>query len=263
MTELQTLLDTGRHALRLARGLISSSRVFDIQPKGDRDMVSNVDQLIEQRVREFLFRKAPHIGFIGEEEAPGSLSEYNWVLDPIDGTANYVRGIPLYSVALSLLHEESTVLGLIDLPYFDQSYSAIRGSGAFLDGTPTYCSRTAKLSDAIVAISDFSVEDKPEAENALLLRIADELSKRVQRVRLIGSAAISLAWVADGRFDAVVILSNKPWDTSAGMLIANEAGAATSDVFGVLHTLESGSAVAVTQELEYDLISLLADATES
>ena len=245
MTELQRLLAIGRDAVRMARDLMSTNKIHQIEPKGERDMVTDVDKLIEKNVRNFLSLRTPDIGFIGEEEPPNELHEYNWVLDPVNRQANFIRGLPLYAIALSLLHGDSVpVLGLIDIPPLDLSYSAAMGSGAFLHNERISCSYTDKLSNAIVAISDFSLGEGADSKNAALLRVAGGLARRVQRVRLIGSAAMSLAWVADGRLDAAVILSNQPWDTSAGILLATEAGASAYDALGALHKLESGSAVA-------------------
>ena len=263
MGELHSLHDIGRDAVALARGLISSTEFQEIEPKGDRDMVTNVDKTVEREVRRFLSKRAPHVGFIGEEERPNRLPGYNWVLDPIDGTANFIHGLPLYSIALSLLHEDSIVAGLIDIPSMGLSYSSMLGCGAFLDGERISCSPIDKLSDAIVAVSDFSLGENADNKNTILMRVIEELAKRVQRVRLIGSAAISLAWVADGRLDAAVILSNEPWDTSAGILLSTEAGASAYDALGAVHRLHSGSAVAVNCKLEYDLVPLVSEAISS
>lgn len=229
--------------------------------KGDRDPASDVDYAVEREIRAFLLDTAPDVGFLGEEDGRFGSSEagFMWALDPIDGTVNFINGVPLCGVSLGLVHNEHPVLGVIDLPFLRCRYSAFDGAGAFR-GTERIHARGERLADSIVAVGDYAVGDGSETKNAERLRITSALAGTAQRVRMFGSAAVDLAWVAEGRIGASVMLANKPWDTVAGVLLAREAGAVVLDAYGATHTLRSASTVAAAPNLEAQLIAVLRQA---
>lgn len=227
--------------------------------KGDRDIASEVDYAVEDRLREFLARETPNIGFLGEENGEGEQRDTVWVLDPIDGTANFVRGIPVFAVSLALVEDGNPVVALISQPAIGLHYSANAGGGAFCNNEPIRCRHTTALRDAMVSLGDYAVGDDASEKNADRLRITTRLAERVERVRMVGSAATDLAWVAHGKLDATIILANKPWDTAAGTLLARESGALVVDRAGQQHTLSSTSTVAMSPQLFGDLLPLLAE----
>jgi myo-inositol-1(or 4)-monophosphatase len=232
--------------------------------KGDRDMASDLDFAVERAVRAHLCERTPGVAILGEEEGVSGDpdSELLWALDPIDGTANLVHGMPLTGVSLGLLYERRPVLGVIDLPFLDARYWAVEHAGAYVGDRRIAASRTTSLREAMVAIGDYAVGVGADEKNHLRLALTEHLAGRAQRVRMLGSAAIDLAWVAEGRLDASMTMSNQPWDTAAGVVIAREAGAVVIDRDGSDHTSSSVATIAVAPGVAEELLALVAWAQE-
>ncbi|MBW0116501.1 inositol monophosphatase family protein [Pseudonocardia abyssalis] len=259
MPTVSELLPIAVEAVDRATLMVRERQPGKVTIKGDRDPATEVDYAIERELRAFLLDVAPDVGFLGEEDGRFGDSEsgFMWALDPIDGTVNFMQGVPLYGVSLGLVHQERPVLGVIDLPFLGIRYSALRGGGAFRGDTPIRA-RGERLAESIVAIGDYAVGNGATLKNAERLDITGRLAAVAQRVRMFGSAAVDLAWVAEGRIGASVMLANKPWDTVAGVLLAREAGAEVLDRHGEPHTLRSDSTVAVAPALRADLMRILA-----
>ncbi|HET6954882.1 MAG TPA: inositol monophosphatase family protein [Acidimicrobiales bacterium] len=256
---LPDLLRTANDALDAARHLVLRRAPEHITSKADRDLVSNIDIVVEREVRGLLRERTSEIAFLGEEEgwSNGIDSDSFWVLDPVDGTSNLIKMLPLVAVSLALVRSERTLVGAVDLPFLDLRYTAMVGEGAFRSGGALRASQVHRLSDAIVSIGDYAVGEAAATKNPLRFAVTKKLAMSVQRVRMLGSAAIDLVWVAEGRLDACVMLSNKPWDTAAGVLIAREAGAKVLDANGQEHTLRSDSTVAAAAPLAHALADLV------
>lgn len=168
-----------------------------------------------------------------------------------------MHGLPLCAVSLSLLCDGVTVVGVEGLPYLGSRYSALRGQGSYINDQQIHVSSTGTLSTALVSIDQFTFSGDVERRNKLRLCLTEQLASRVQRVRMLGASAVDLVWTAEGRLDGCVILGNKPWDTSAGVLIAREAGARVLDQDGFEHSHESAATIAVTPSLEVELMELV------
>jgi myo-inositol-1(or 4)-monophosphatase len=163
----------------------------------------------------------PADGLIGEEGTSKlSRSGLSWLVDPIDGTVNYLRGLPNYSISIAAIDESEAVVGVVYDPTLDEMFTAARGYGAALNGNPIACS-TASLARAIVG-TGFSYSSEQRAHQAEVLK---SLLPAIGDIRRPGSAAVSLCWVACGRLDAFYETGLNPWDFAAGALIALEAGA--------------------------------------
>jgi myo-inositol-1(or 4)-monophosphatase len=258
------LVPLALEAVAIAGDLIRSRRPGSLTAKGDRDMASELDYAVEREVRAHLRRRTPGVAILGEEE--GVTGHYDggllWTLDPIDGTANFVHGMPLTGVSLGLLRGDRPVLGVIDLPFLDARYWAVENAGAYRGERRIEASRTTGLGEAIVAIGDYAVGAGAQEKNLLRLALNAHLAGRVQRVRMLGSAAIDLAWLAEGKLDASMTLSNKPWDTAAGVAIAREAGAVVVDLDGSDHTSASAATIAVTPGVAGELLDLVGQARQ-
>jgi len=255
---LDRLLPVAQEAVELASRMVREQRPGTVTEKADRDLVSETDVAVERAVRAFLRERTPDVGFLGEEEgATDSRVDLTWALDPIDGTSNYVRGLPLCAISLALVQERDAVLGIIDAPFLGARYHATRGAGAYLNGVPIHVSATQHLREAVVAIGDYASGKDAAAKNPDRLALTHELADRVQRIRMLGTAALDLAWLAEGKLDAAIMLSNKPWDTQAGVLLAREAGATVRGRSGELHTLESTATVACATEALAAAVGLL------
>lgn len=258
MTTAADLLSIGREAMDTALRIIASRGPGNVTVKSDRDIASDVDYAVENELRDWLARETPDIGFLGEENGDTTHRDTLWVLDPIDGTANFVRGVPVFAVSLALVEDGQPILGLISLPVMDQHYTATQHGGAYCNDELIHSRPTASLADAMISLGDYAVGDHATEKNADRIRITSRLAERIERVRMVGSAATDLAWVAHGKLDATVILANKPWDTAAGSLLVREAGALVVDREGNPHSLASTSTVALSPALFGDLLPLLA-----
>ncbi|MGH3769312.1 MAG: inositol monophosphatase family protein [Pseudonocardiaceae bacterium] len=252
--DLTSLVPVALRAMDMAETHVRTHQPSQVRPKGDRDMATDVDLAVERMIREFLSQATPTVGFLGEEEG-GIDAPTCWVLDPIDGTANLARGLPLNGISLALVHEQHAVLGVIALPFLGQRYWAAEGLGAWRNDQPITAAPTAILSEAIVAVGDYGTGLGAPSRNRTALALHAHLAPRVQRVRMLGSAAVDLAWVADGTLDASITLGNRAWDMAAGTVIAREARAAPVDVDGAPHTTSSRFTIAAAPALRDHILA--------
>ncbi|MFB4272256.1 inositol monophosphatase family protein [Nonomuraea sp. GTA35] len=262
--DARSLLPIGEQAVQIASEIIRTKAPGIVTAKGDRDMATEVDYAVEHAVREFLARETPEIGFLGEEEGGSRLGDgLMWALDPVDGTANFLHGIPLCGVSLGLVDKDAPTLGVIDLPFLNLRYAAAEEAGAAVNGSAIQVGDARDLRSAIVAIGDYAVGENAEERNRPRFALTEELAGRVQRIRMFGSAAIDLAWVAHGRIDAAIMLSNNPWDTAAGVIIAREAGATVIDLDGSPHSMTAQATIAASPKLVADLVELITEARKA
>lgn len=258
------LLTIAKAAAATARNLVQLGTPRTLTWKGDRNVASDIDVAVETAIRDFLHTQTPGVGFLGEEEGGSKLGEgYQWILDPIDGTINFLHGVPLCAISLSLVHDGITLTSVIDLPFLDAQYSALRGYGSYVNDRRIYVSKTATLHEALVSIDQYTFDENSTLRNKVRHHLIGELATHVQRIRMIGTSAVDLVWTAHGRFDACILLGNKPWDTSAGVLIAQEAGARVLDLDGSDHSLGSLATIAVTPLIENQLMSIIRTVIES
>ena len=262
--ELSGLLFAAEHAVDIAAGALTRGRahVKALIDKGDYGFATVVDVEIERLVRAHLREETPGIPFLGEEEGgAGLMSEAVWLLDPIDGTANYADGSPLCSISLALVRRGRPVLGIVAAPLLAERFVAVEGGGAFRNGMPITVARR-EVGDPLVALSDFAFGRKHRETNELRFAIIEELVRRSMRLRLHGSVALDLAWLAAGRMSATLALSNLPWDVSAGVLLVREAGGLVFDGDGAPHGPHSSSAIAAIPALRNTLVSVMTAAQE-
>lgn len=258
MTGDEGLLEVALEAVGMASAQVRTDVPGVLTPKGDRDMASEVDIAVERSVRALLRARTPEVGFLGEEEGTsGDGRGLVWVLDPVDGTANFVNGIELCAVSLGLHRDGHPVLGVIELPFLGTRYWATEGGGAYRDGRRLRSSTAAGLDKVIVSMGDFTLGSGAGRANRTKLVLAELLATRVLRVRMLGSAAIDLVWVAEGKLGATVLLANKPWDVAAGVVIAREAGALVLDADGTGHTVDSAATIAVAPQFRDELLEVV------
>jgi len=208
-------------------------KTFDdskIEIKGVHDLVSYVDKTAEIRIIKELQQLVPEAGFIAEEGTNNTRGErYNWVIDPLDGTTNYIHGIPIYSVSIALIDGNEPVLGVVYEVGHDECFYAWKAGGAFLNDKPIKVSDRSEVGNALLATgfpySDFSRLDS-------YVEMFKWAMTSARGVRRLGSAAADLAYVAAGRFDAFWEYDLKPWDVAAGALLVTEAGGKVTDYKG-------------------------------
>lgn len=264
MTDLPRLLSIAQEAVDTAARIIATQPAGDIHAKGDRDFCSDVDTGVQTAVRDLLHRSTPTFGFLAEEGADSTNpdTENTWVLDPLDGTSNFIHGIPLCGISLGLFRDGVSVLGIIDLPFLRERYWATHGHGAFDRHGQVRLSERQELKDAIVSIGDYAVGVNAEEKNRARLALTRLLAPRVERIRMFGSAAVDLTWLAAGRTNASISLSNNAWDMTAGVVITRESGARVIDVDGTDHTIKSRTTIATAKALAPALQEIVLQAME-
>ncbi len=198
---------------------------FGVREKGPSDLVTEADLASQEAVRHELLAAFPDYGFVSEEsEAERAGMDRCWVVDPLDGTTNYVHQMPHYAVSIALVEHNVPRVATVYDPVRDECFSAVRGSGATLNERRIRASGVQELAQALVAASFSAKVTVGSVE-------IDQFVAAVlhaQAVRRTGSAALNLAYVAAGRFDAFWAVSTKPWDVAAGVLLVEEAGGVVS-----------------------------------
>ncbi len=192
------------------------------------DIVTEVDQRCEELISSNLHTQFPNHSILGEEQgaqASSNNSPYRWVIDPLDGTTNYVHRVPVFATSIALLKHEQPVLGVVHSAPLGRTYTAVAGQGAFMQRTPLHASETSRLNKSLVATGvpyDRATTDKNN------VNYIAHLTPRVQGIRRMGAAALDMCFVAEGIYDAYWELKVRLWDIAAGILIAREAGATVS-----------------------------------
>ena len=249
---VERAVDEGSRLLREGRGKMDT-----VIAKGDRDFATALDVEAERLIRSSLQRLAPDIAFLGEEGGgPAPASAPIWVLDPIDGTVNFARGSPLCAISLALVEGGLPRMAIVDFPFLGERYLAAEGAGAYRNGAPIHTVERS-LANSVVGFTDFSVGRDAPSENPVHLRLMAALAATALRVRVHGSEALDLAWLASGRLDAAIMLSNLPWDVSGGTLLVREAGGVVFDLDGSEHGLASAATIASTRALKQPLLEVL------
>ena len=200
----------------------------------DTDLESEAIILIKLR------ENFPNSNILSEEAGETNVdSIYQWIIDPLDGSANFQHGIPIFGISIGLRVNNVTTLGVIYLPTRDEMFTAVRGQGATLNGHSISVSSISSLNEAIIQVGDFATDGDHKENERRSVAIA-RLGNTIRRVRMIGTAATDLAYIACGRADALVMFINHSWDVEAGRLLVSEAGGIVSsgrDSFGGVLTI--------------------------
>jgi myo-inositol-1(or 4)-monophosphatase len=233
--------------------------------KGDVDLVTVADRTVEKLIRARLAETFPDHGIYGEEGTRERLEgEYRWYVDPLDGTTNFAHGLPHFSVSLGLERrgaglsegEDGTLeAGVVYDPMRDELFTAERGKGAMLNGRPIHVSSIANLAEGLVA-TGFPSRKRHASPN---IHFYHEFTLRSHGVRRYGSAALDLAYVACGRYEAFWEFHLNPWDTAAGFLMVMEAGGRITDFSGGKMRLDSREVLASNGHIHAELVGLFAD----
>jgi myo-inositol-1(or 4)-monophosphatase len=201
-----------------------------IETKSKNDFVSYVDKTSEVLIIKELSELLPESGFIAEEGTSTKKGEdYNWIIDPLDGTTNFIHGIPCYSVSIALMHKQELVLGVIYEINLDECFYAWKGSKAYLNGNEIRVSEAPKLADTLIA-TGFPYYDYSRMDE--YIELFKHFMQHTHGLRRLGSAATDLAYVACGRFDGFYEYCLQPWDVAAGAFIVQQAGGKVTDFKG-------------------------------
>ena len=222
MEDLQKALDTAKEAAEIAGEILHDNFETSLSPdiKPDKTFVTKVDTESEKSIIETIVRAFPKHAFLGEESGEsGEKSDYLWVIDPLDGTSNFINGIPIFSVSIALQYKGETVVAVVYNPVTSSLFYASKDNGAFWNGNPIKVSDETEVN----VVTTIGRSRLKEDENKMLSMLSS--LHEIGRVRILGSAALELAYLARGGTEVYINLGTKPWDYSAGLLIAEEAGA--------------------------------------
>jgi myo-inositol-1(or 4)-monophosphatase len=220
--DLELAVGLAHEAGACLRGYWNRRERLTVTAKGAGDFVSEADRAAEALLREGLSRARPGDGWLGEETGAAPGGARRWIVDPLDGTTNFLRGIGHWAVSVALEEEGELVLGVVHDPMRDETFVARRGEGATLDGQPLAVADTARLSAALFG-TGIPFGDLPHIDDHA--RDLARLMPACAGVRRMGAAALDLAWVAAGRFDGFWERRLRPWDIAAGLVLVREAGA--------------------------------------
>jgi len=252
-------------AIRIARkaGAALKHRLktdFSVEFKGEVDLVTEMDRAAQDIIQEEILARYPHHGILAEEDLDDRGTDgHIWVVDPLDGTTNYAHGFPVFSVSIAVVHHGDTLCGVVHNPMSEETFTAIRGEGAALNGHSISVSSVDNLDKSLLG-TGFPYDIRTSANSNL--EYFARLAIAAQGIRRCGSAALDLCFVACGRFDGFWELGLKPWDVAAGILVVKEAGGTVTDFENNPVTLD-GSRVLASNGLIHDEISGILDATGS
>lgn len=223
---------------------------------GVADMFTEADLRAEATVRDVLMAYAPDYGFLGEEGGlvPGRDSDHVWVVDPLDGTTNFLTGSPLFAVNIALARRGEVIAGVTLVPAMNELFWAEQGQGAWLGDARIKVSTRATLAEAVLGVGiPFAAKPRHEQFYVEMQR----LTRRVTGIRRLGAGAIDMAWVACGRHDAYWEQSVSAWDMAAGTVIVREAGGLVTDTAGGPLDLDNGTVLAATPAIQAELLAAL------
>ena len=232
---------------------------LDVQKKGLHDFVTDVDRQAEAVVVDYLTGRFPDHAVMAEEGSPAERATTGprWVIDPLDGTTNFIHGVTPFSVSVALEDDRGLAVAAIHDPILDETFHAARGAGARLNGEPIRCSEPAGADLALIA-TGFPFRELTRLEQ--YLEAFEAFMRRTAGLRRAGSAAIDLAYTACGRYDGFWEIGLSRWDVAAGILIVREAGGTVTDVLGGDGMLDTGDIVAAGRRFHPLMLSVTRDA---
>ncbi|MEP9375790.1 inositol monophosphatase family protein [Aquabacter sp. CN5-332] len=229
---------------------------LQVSAKGPANFVSAADRKAEDTLFQELSRVRPGFSFLMEERGrvEGTDSANEWVVDPLDGTTNFLHGIPLFAISVALVRNGIPYAGVIFNPVTDELYVAEKGQGAFLNDRRLRVAARRTLIDSVVSCG---LPHLGRGNHGQFNRELAAVQTKVAGLRRTGAASLDLAWVAAGRFDAFWERDLEAWDMAAGMIIVREAGGYVSDLDGGDKVLEKGEVIAGNEDIRRDLLALL------
>lgn len=256
---MHPMLNIAVRAARVAGNIImrgyETRNELKLEQKGENDFVTQIDKDAEQAIIHKIKQSYPEHAFIGEESGnTGENAEFTWIIDPIDGTTNFIKGIPHFCISIALIHKGKIDQGLVFDPVRSELFTASRGAGAQLNGYRIRASKPKELSGTILA-TGFPFRDKSTFDT--YNTAFSNIFKTSGDVRRSGSAALDLAYVASGRYDGYYERGIKPWDIAAGELLVRESGGLVTDFKGNNDPLYKGEIVAGSAKVIRGLVQHL------
>jgi len=256
---LNVMIKAAQKASRTLKRDFGEVEHLQVSLKGPANFVTAADRRTEEILREELERARPGYGFLGEEGGAreGSDKTHRWIVDPLDGTMNFLHGIPHFAISIGLEREGTIIAGVVYNPANDELFTAERGKGAFLNDQRLRVAARKRLADAVVACA---LPHPSRGDVELTRREHVAVQDKVAGLRRFGAAALDLAWVAAGRLDAYWERDLSPWDMAAGIALVREAGGFVTDLDNRDAMLTSGSVAAGNDAIHRELLTALKDA---
>ena len=258
---MHPMLNTAVKAARKAGNIISrASRDVDllkVESKRQNDFVTEVDRAAEAAIIAVLHEAYPNHSILAEESgaSKGSQGEFVWIIDPLDGTTNFIHGVPQFAVSIGLKHKGVMTQGVVFDPVKNELFTATRGAGAYLNDKRMRVGKRDRINDALIGTGfPFSKIDLLER----YIEMFRKVTLNCAGIRRPGAAALDLAYVAAGRFDGFWEMGLAPWDMAAGALLVQEAGGLVGDFAGNSDYMESGEIVAGSPKVFAQLLALVA-----
>ena len=245
---LNVMIAAARKTARALKRDFGELEKLQVSLKGPANFVSSADRRAEETLYQELSKARPGYGFLGEEGGAreGADKSHRWIVDPLDGTTNFLHGIPQFAISIALERDDSVVAGLVYNPASEELFIAEKGKGAFMNEQRIRVAGRKRLADAVIACG---LPHIGRGDLALARKETGAMQERVTGLRRFGAAALDLAWVAAGRLDGYWERDLKPWDMAAGSILVREAGgfvsdcAGGSDMFGTGHIAAGNEAV--------------------
>ena len=248
--ELEVTIKAAKEAGKILKE--NFHKVNPVTVKTGGSWVTEIDKLSESKIISVIRENFPGHSINAEESGfSKETSEYLWLVDPLDGTTNYARGVPIFAVSIALAHKGKVRLGVVYDPMQDELYTAEAEKSAQLNGLPAVVSETKNLSDFMVGYA------RPLVKKEQLAKIFQKVEKVTRTPKILGSMALHLGYVAAGRSDVAILLSPNPWDLAAGALIVEEAGGKVTDFEEKPWSLESKNLVASNGKIHEQLLEIL------
>lgn len=258
---MHPLLLTAVKAARRAGQIINRASLdvgqITVATKQQADFVTEVDRAAENAIIELLQTSYPEHAILAEESGQlgDSTAEYQWIIDPLDGTTNFIHGLPQYAVSIGLAHKGVMTQAVVYDPNRNELFTATKGAGAFLNDKRIRVSKRAKLDEALIGTGfPYRVFDHVDS----YLAIFKDMAQKTAGMRRPGAASLDLAWVACGRMDGFWELGLSPWDIAAGSLLITEAGGLVGDLSGENNYMKTGNTVGGNPKVFAQLIQLIA-----
>ena len=256
---LNIAIQAARNAARIIVRFVDRLDVIDVKEKHQNEFVTQVDELSEQEIIQTIHKAYPdHVILAEESGLHNSRNDFTWIIDPLDGTTNFIRGFPQIAISIALKYRDKLSVAVVYDPLRQELFTAIQGGGAQLNNRKIRVSSRTKISEALIG-TGFPFKEKTLFQT--YLKLFETIFPKTTGVRCVGAAALDLAYVAAGRLNGFWEMGLKPWDMAAGVLLITEAGGFVGDFQGKNNYIENGNLIAGSPKIYKTLQELISKTT--